>query len=197
MIAQKDIMPLEVFREQRSEMRKKIISIKKDRRIAIGPDITLYLENKQTLLWQIQEMLRVEGGGMNQIQDEITAYGPLFPDKHTDRSKEVSMTLMIEISNPRRRSDVLKQLSSIERHIYFFCHGERAQASAIQDNIERVNKDGKTSAVHFLKVILSPSMQDNLKEHPLSIHIEHLHYQHCTQLMANQHNALLEDLKEL
>lgn len=197
MIGQKDIMPLEVFKEQRLEMRKKIISLKKDRRIYIGPDITLYLENRQTLLWQIHEMLRVEAGGKDQIQDEITAYSPLCPGKFRNKSKEVSMTLMIEISNARRRGDMLKQLSSIEKHIYFICHGERAQACAIQDNINRVNEDGKTSAVHFLKVILSRSMQENLKAHPLSIDIEHPLYQHSCCLMTNQHNALLIDLGQL
>ena len=197
MLSQSDILPLDVFSKQRLALRKEIISIKKDRRIHIGTDITLYIENKKTLLWQVHEMLRVEGGGLDQIQDELTAYAPLCPKKFSDNYKEVSITLMIEITNPTRRHDMLKKLSHIENHIYFTCHNERLQVMVIEDNIDRVNDEGKTSAVHFLKISFPPSFQEFLKAHPLSIQIEHPHYRHSAELMPNQQLALLEDLAKL
>lgn len=197
MFSKKDILPLDVFNAQRFDLREKIISLKKDRRIHIGPDITIYIENKQTLLWQIHEMLRVEGGGVDQIHDELTAYSPLCPMKHDNNCKDISFTLMIEIANPMRRHEMLKKLAHIENHIYFVCLGERVQANAVDDNIHRVDNEGKTSAVHFLKVVLPISIQERLRENPLSIHIEHMHYQHSTQFMMNQQVALLEDLNQL
>ena len=97
-IQKQDIMPLDVYIKNRKELRKNIVSFKKDRRIALGPYATFYFESYETMLAQIQEMLYIEKGGDEQLKDELAAYNPLIPN-----GKELTATLMFEIDNPVSR----------------------------------------------------------------------------------------------
>ena len=94
-IQKEDIMSLDIYTKSRKQLRKNIVEFKKDRRVAVGPYATFYFESYETMLAQIQEMLYIEKGGDEQLQDELMAYNPLIPN-----GKELTATLMFEIDNP-------------------------------------------------------------------------------------------------
>ena len=101
-IEKEDIMPLDIYTNQRKQLRKKIVDFKKDRRIPLGPYATFYFESFETMLAQVQEMLYIEKGGDEQLKDELTAYNPLVPN-----GQELTATLMFEIDNPVSRATFL------------------------------------------------------------------------------------------
>lgn len=151
MLTHADILSVKEFKKIRSSKLQEILQLKEDRRIAVGPDITFYFENTQTIWWQIQEMLRIENGGDEQITDELSAYNPLIPEKR-EKSYEISATMMIEIDDPVRRKVVLNQLFGIDQHIMFELQNATIPAVSIDPSNERNRvEDHKTSAVHFLK----------------------------------------------
>jgi Protein of unknown function (DUF3501) len=113
--------------------------------VHVGPDVTFYFENFETMLHQVHEMLVVEKGGEAQIEDELRAYNPLMPT-----GRELVATMMIEIDDPRRRDRVLRELGGIENAVALTVDGETIAAVPERD-VERTTKDGKTSSVHFLK----------------------------------------------
>ncbi len=151
MLTRADILPLHTYEQIRSSKKQEILQLKQDRRLAVGPDITFYFENTQTIWWQIQEMLRIERGGDEQITDELSAYNPLIPVKH-DKGYEISATMMIEIDDTVRRKVVLNQLFGIDQHIMFELPNATIPAFSVDPSDERNREsDHKTSAVHFLK----------------------------------------------
>lgn len=140
-----DVLDGTTFLKVRDQMRREILEIKKLRRLGVGPDVTVYFESKETLLWQVQEMLRVEQGGDAQLDDELAAYAPLVP-----RGLELVATIMIEITDPERRRQALSQLGHIENHFVLRFGGHSIVGQPEQDT-ERTNESGKTSAVHFVR----------------------------------------------
>ena len=98
-------MPLETYIKNRKELRKNIVSFKKDRRVALGPYATFYFESYETMLAQVQEMLYIEKGGDEQLEDELVAYNPLIPN-----GNELTATLMFEIDNPVSRAAFLDKV---------------------------------------------------------------------------------------
>ncbi|MGD8711152.1 MAG: DUF3501 family protein, partial [Ectothiorhodospiraceae bacterium] len=100
-ITRDDIMPMEQYAAIRREKAREITAIKKHRRMAVGPDATLYFESYDTMWRQIHEMLFVERGGEEQIDDELDAYNPLIP-----QGSELVATLMFEIDDRTRRHRV-------------------------------------------------------------------------------------------
>ena len=94
-IQKEDVMPLDIYTKQRKALRKNIVEFKKNRRVSLGPYATFYFENYETMLAQVQEMLYIEKGGDEQLNDELIAYNPLIPN-----GQELIATLMFEIDNP-------------------------------------------------------------------------------------------------
>jgi len=134
----------EDFAKIRAQKRQEIIDIKKNRRLPLGAEATLFFENFETLWWQIQEMLYIEKGGDAQVEDELLAYGPLLP-----QGEELVATLMIEIDDPLRRAEVLGMLGGIERHLHLRFAGHTLIATP-EDDTGRTTESGKTSAIHFV-----------------------------------------------
>src|SRR5262249_5985079 len=95
-----DILSPEAYALIRTEKRRALIETKKKRRVSVGPYATFYFENYDTMWLQVQEMLRVEKGGEEQLQDELRAYNPLIPNGH-----ELVATVMFEIDDPERRAE--------------------------------------------------------------------------------------------
>src|SRR3954469_25036872 len=93
-----DILAYEKYAAERGEFRKSIVALKKNRRMEVGPFVTLYFENYETMWLQVHEMLHIEKGGEAQLPDELTAYNPLIP-----QGNELIATLMIELDDPNRR----------------------------------------------------------------------------------------------
>ena len=112
-VTKDDIIPLEQYSKNRKQLRKDLIEFKKYRRISLGPYATFYFESYETMLAQIQEMLYIEKGGDDQLQDELKAYNPLIP-----KGKELVATLMFEIDNPVSRTAFLNKVGGIEKKIY-------------------------------------------------------------------------------
>ena len=123
-----DIMPLDVYIGRRRELRKNIVDYKKNRRVALGPYATFYFESYETMLAQVQEMLYIEKGGDEQLQDELSAYNPLIPN-----GKELTATLMFEIDNPISRAAFLGKVGGIEETVFMRINGEKIKAVPEED----------------------------------------------------------------
>jgi len=145
LITRADILPMTEYGIVRDERRRKMAETKKTRRVHVGPDITFYFENFATMLHQVHEMLAVERGGEEQIDDELRAYNPLIPG-----GRELVATMMIEIDDARRRDRVLRSLAGIETSAAFYL-GEEMVRAVPADDASRTTADGKTSSVHFLR----------------------------------------------
>jgi len=188
-ILKEDIMPLDVYIKNRKELRKNIVSFKKDRRIALGPYATFYFESYETMLAQVQEMLYIEKGGEEQLKDELTAYNPLIPN-----GKELTATLMFEIDNPVSRSAFLSKVGGIEEKVFIKIDGEFISASPEKD-IDRTSAEGKASSVQFIHFKLSDEQIQKFKSEgaEVEIGINHKEYSHTTKLSLANLSSLSAD----
>jgi hypothetical protein len=153
-----DLMSLEQYAAGRPEFRARVLQHKKRRSLGIGPNITWCFEDRLTVQYQIQEMLRAErifeSAG---IQEEIDAYNPLIPD-----GSNWKVTLLIEFPDVQERRVRLAGLKGVEDRCWVQVAGcERVWAIADED-LEREN-DEKTSAVHFLRFELTPAMLSSVR----------------------------------
>ncbi|HJO71972.1 MAG: DUF3501 family protein [Rhodospirillales bacterium] len=139
-----DIMPLGDYAKVRKERRHAITELKRNRRVAVGPDATFYFECYETMWHQIHEMLYIEKGGDDQIPGELAAYNPLIPG-----GRELVATLMFEVDDPARRARLLAALGGVEETVSLEFDGETVRTIAEAD-VERTNATGKASSVHFL-----------------------------------------------
>ena len=189
-VTKADLMPLEEYSKNRTNFRKKILEIKKNRRISVGPYATFYFESFETMLAQIQEMLYIEKGGDEQLNDELSAYNPLIP-----KGKEFVATLMFEIDNPILRADFLGKIGGIEKKIFIQIQNEKINATAEQDT-ERTSEEGKASSVHFLHFIFSDNQVKKIKDtkNKVEICIDHKFYDHKTRISTQTIDALTKDL---
>ena len=189
-ITRADIQPIDDYARVRDDRRREITELKKSRRAHVGPDITFYFENFDTMLYQVQEMLAVERGGETQIDDELRAYNPLIP-----RGRELVATMMIEIEDARRRDRVLRELGGIEKTIALEVVGERILAVPESD-VERTTAEGKTSSVHFVRFPLTDGQAAAFKQPGTRVllSVGHAGYDHMAALPEPVRAALAEDL---
>ena len=173
-----DIMPLDVYTKQRKELRKNIVTFKKDRRIALGPYATFYFENYETMLAQVQEMLYIEKGGDEQLKDELEAYNPLIPN-----GEELISTLMFEIDNPVSRATFLSKVGGIEENVFMKVDGQIVKAIPEKD-VDRTSADGKASSVQFVHFKFNEEQIKKFKlgSSEVEIGINHKEYSHTTKL---------------
>src|SRR3954471_13268993 len=112
-ITQDDLLSVREYEAQRKMLKANLIPLKKLRRVEVGPFATFYFENYATMWLQVQEMLRIEKGGAEQIPGELEAYNPLIP-----QGDELIATMMLEIEDGNRRHNVLLTLGDIEETIF-------------------------------------------------------------------------------
>ena len=143
-IQKEDIMPLDIYTKQRKALRKNIVEFKKNRRVSLGPYATFYFENYETMLAQVQEMLYIEKGGDEQLNDELIAYNPLIPN-----GQELIATLMFEIDNPVSRATFLGKVGGIEEKVFMKVDDEILKAIPETD-VDRTSSKGKASSVQFI-----------------------------------------------
>ena len=188
-IQKQDIMPLDVYIKNRKELRKNIVSFKKDRRIALGPYATFYFESYETMLAQVQEMLYIEKGGEEQLKDELTAYNPLIPN-----GKELTATLMFEIDNPVSRSAFLSKVGGIEEKVFIKIDGVFIKASPEKD-VDRTSAEGKASSVQFIHFKFNDEQiqKFKLEDVEVEIGINHKEYSHTTKLSLANLSSLSAD----
>jgi len=189
-VTKTDLMTLEEYSKKRKNFRKRILEIKKNRRVSVGPHATFYFESFETMLAQIQEMLYIEKGGDKQLKDELIAYNPLVP-----KGKEFVATLMFEIDNPILRENFLSKIGGIEKKIFIQIKNEKIKAIAEQD-VERTSEEGKASSVHFLHFIFSNAQVKKIKniDNKVELSIDHEFYNHRTTISLQTINALTKDL---
>jgi hypothetical protein len=190
-LSRDDLYPLEKYAELRSEFRSRVLAHKQNRLVCIGPWATLYFEDRLTMQYQIQEMLRIErifeSAG---IQDELDAYNPLIPDGGNWKA-----TFMIEVPDPDERRAVLAKLVGIEDRVWVQI-GDADRVFAIADeDMERETAE-KTSAVHFLRFELTPAMVAAAKQGAsINVGIDHPEYREAITPVAETVRAsLITDL---
>ena len=188
-IQKEDIMPLDVYIKNRKELRKNIVSFKKDRRIALGPYATFYFESYETMLAQVQEMLYIEKGGDEQLKDELIAYNPLVPN-----GKELVATLMFEIDNPVSRAAFLGKVGGIEEKVFIKINGEIIKAIPEED-VDRTSAEGKASSVQFVHFKFNEEQIKNFKSDGADVEIgmDHKEYSHTTKLSTTNLSSLSTD----
>ena len=143
-ITRDDRISVEAYGSERKQRRAAIVAVKQNRRVEIGPVCTFYFENYETMLLQVQEMLYIEKGGEEQIEDELSAYNPLIP-----KGRELVATVMFEIDDRSRRSAFLSKLGGIEETAFLKFEGETVIGRPEED-VDRTTADGKASAVQFI-----------------------------------------------
>jgi hypothetical protein len=186
-----DLYSLEQYSEIRDEFRNQVLAHKRNRRVELGTNAALYFEDRLTMQYQVQEMLRIErifeAAGIN---DELEAYNPLIPDGSNWKA-----TFMVEFPEVEERRAMLTQLIGIEDKVYVQVEGfDRVYAIADED-LER-SDEHKTSAVHFMRFELAAEQVEALKSGAaLAAGIDHENYRvEISPLAENVRQSLLGDL---
>ena len=186
-----DLMSLEKYSEARDEFRNNVLAHKRNRRLELGTNAALYFEDRLTMQYQVQEMLRIERifeiAGIN---DELDAYNPLIPDGSNWKA-----TFMIEFPDLEERRAMLQQLRGVEDRVYVQV-GDFERVFAIADEDLDRTDDEKTSAVHFLRFELPQEQVTALRSDAgLAAGIDHDNYTvEISPLPKNIRNSLLGDL---
>ena len=190
-LSRDDLMSLEIYANERNEFRAKVMSHKKNRQVKIGDHCTLYFEDRLTIQYQIQEMLRIEKiFEADGIKEELDAYNPLIPDGCNWKA-----TFMIEYTEVSERQDALSKMVGIEDKVWMqVVDFDRVFAIADED-MER-SEENKTSAVHFMRFELSSEMAQAVKQGAaISVGIEHPAYTASVEpLLSAVRDSLAADL---
>ena len=185
-----DLLSLEQYHKERGRMRAEVLAHKRNRQVALGPHLTLYFEDRLTMRYQIQEMLRAERIFESEaIAEELESYNPLIPD-----GTNLKATMMLEYDDAAERRVALAELKGIEDSVYaeVGTHG-RVFAYADED-IER-SDESKTSAVHFLRFELDAAMRASLKAGAaLRFGVDHELYRHELEVGVAVRSSLAADI---
>ena len=186
-LAHTDLMTLEQYARERPTFRTRVIAHKKARKVPVGPNTTWLFEDRLTIQYQVQEILRTERIFEPEgIADELEAYNPLIPD-----GRNWKVTLLVEFADPATRPGHLAKLKGIEDRCYVQV-ADFARVYAIADeDLERENET-KTSSVHFLRFELSDAMVASLRGGAkLSVGIDHANYTHANDALPDATRAAL------
>jgi hypothetical protein len=186
-----DLFSLEQYARQRAEFRPRVLAHKRARTVQCGPNATWCFEDRLTVQYQVQEMLRIERIFEPEgIADELAAYNPLIPDGSNWKA-----TLLIEFPDAEERRGALARLKGVEDRCWVQVAGNARVFAIADEDLEREN-DEKTSSVHFLRFELSPSMVAAAKGGAaISIGVDHDAYRHAVDpLPAASRDALVCDL---
>ncbi len=189
-LSRADLMPLETYAERRPAFRAEVLAHKKPRKVRLGEHATLLFEDRITIQYQIQEMLRVErifeAAG---IDDELSAYNPLIPD-----GGNLKATFLVEYENETERKAALARLIGVEDKVWMQVQGFDKVWAIADEDMDRENEE-KTSAVHFLRFEFTPAMIAAAKEGAaLGVGIDHRHYGAATEALPEPvRQALVAD----
>ncbi|MFD2176986.1 DUF3501 family protein [Veronia pacifica] len=157
-----DLLTLEEYARQRASFRKEIMQHKRNRQLPLGRRARLLFENRRTVHYQIQEMLRIEKiFEPDGIDEELAAYNPLIPD-----GTNLKATLMLEYPDPEERKVALAKLHGVENRVWLQVEGDKKVYPICDEDLERDNGE-KTSSVHFLRFELTSSMITAMKQETL------------------------------
>ena len=189
-LTRSDLLSLEQYSQQRDDIRRKVIAHKKHRRVGIGPNLFLYFEDRLTIQYQVQEMLRIEKiFESDGIEEELETYNPLIPD-----GSNLKATAMLEYQDVEERKQQLALLRGIEDLVWLQVNGFDRVYTISNEDLERSNAE-KTSAVHFMRFELQAEMITALQNGAaLRMGSSHEFYSHSTETGEQTREALLADL---
>ena len=187
-----DLMSLELYARERPAFRARVLEHKRNRKLAVGANVTWSFEDRLTMQYQVQEMLRAERIFEPEgIRDELDAYNPLIPDGSNWKA-----TLLIEYPDVTERQRKLALLIGLEDRCWVQVLGHDRVYAIADEDLERENAE-KTSSVHFLRFELTSPMIAALKSGAaLAAGVDHDHYRHSVDPVPEPvRAALVADLK--
>ena len=189
-LSRQDLWSLEDYAAKRPEFRQQVMQHKKHRQVALGPNATLYFEDRLTIQYQIQEMLRIEKVFEAEgIEDELQAYNPLIPDGSNWKA-----TFMIEYPDPEIRAAQLAKMIGIEELVWVQVEGFDKVWCISNEDLERSTEE-KTSSVHFMRFELDADMIEALKNGAaLTMGVEHSVYTYQVTVDDDTRASLINDL---
>ncbi|MCG6969814.1 MAG: DUF3501 family protein [Gammaproteobacteria bacterium] len=190
-LTREDLMSLEEYSQQRPAFREKVMQHKKNRQVIIGDNAALYFEDRLTMQYQIQEMLRVERIFESEgIQEELDAYNPLIPDGSNWKA-----TFMMEYPDEEQRREALANLIGIEDKVWVQVEGFDKVWAIADEDLERESQE-KTSSVHFMRFELDDAMKTAVKQGAaINMGIDHDHYKYAkTPIPQSVRDSLAADL---
>lgn len=189
-LKREDLMSLEQYAEQRADFRDRVLLHKKNRRVDIGPNLSLYFEDRLTIQYQIQEMLRIERiFEAAAIQEELDTYNPLISGGHN-----LKCTTMLEFTDVDERRRRLSELVGIEHLIWAQVAEEKKVYCIANEDLERSTAE-KTSAVHFMRFKFDSELIHALKSGArLAFGSDHEDYAYETSVPAATREALSASL---
>jgi hypothetical protein len=184
-----DLMTLERYARERGAFRARVIAHKANRQIDVGPYMRWCFEDRLTIQYQVQEMLRTERiFEVAGIEEELASYNPLIPD-----GANWKVTLLIEFPDPEQRRTELGRLRGVEDECWVAAAGVERVLAIADEDLERENEE-KTSAVHFLRFEVNPAMRQALRAGAaLSLGVTHRAYEHSVQVAAAVRESLIAD----
>lgn len=188
-LKREDLYSLEQYAEMRPAFRQKVLEHKKNRRVDVGPNFTLYFEDRLTIQYQVQEMLRIEKiFDAEGIMEELGAYNPLIPD-----GSNLKCTAMIEFGDVELRKKRLAEMVGIEHKIWARVEGHDKVFAISNEDLER-STDEKTSAVHFMRFEFTQDMiAELLGGADLKFGSDHEAYPHSVTVPEATCQALASD----
>jgi len=190
-LTREDLWSLEQYAEKRKDFRAEVIEHKKSRQVAIGPNATLYFEDRMVMQYQVQEMLRIERIFEKEaIQEELDAYNPLIPD-----GSNWKVTFMLEFPDVEQRKLELAALIGVEKKVWVRIGDLDKVYPIANEDLERETEE-KTSSVHFLRFELTGAMVEAAKTGvAISMGIDHPAYNYEVNPVAeNIRQSLVADL---
>ncbi len=190
-LSPQDLYGLEEYARIRKDFRGRVMAHKKTRQVPVGPNATLYFEDRLTMQYQVQEMLRIERIFEREgIEDELAAYNPLIPDGSNWKA-----TFMVEFPDVEDRREALGRMKGVEHRVWVQIEGHDRVWAIADEDLERTDED-KTSSVHFLRFELTPGMVKDMKSGAgLSVGIEHPAYRFSVTGISHQvRESLASDL---
>jgi hypothetical protein len=186
-----DLYSLEQYAKARAQFRPQVLSHKKQRTVQVGPNATFLFEDRLTVQYQVQEMLRIERiFEAEGIEDELGAYNPLIPDGSNWKA-----TFLLEYPDPVVRKTALAGLKGVEDRCWVQVAGHERVYAIADEDLDRENEE-KTSSVHFLRFELAPAMVATAKAGAaVSVGVDHENYRHAVEPVAEPvRTALVADL---
>jgi hypothetical protein len=189
-LKRQDLYSLEEYAGVRPEFRAKVMEHKKNRQVHVGPNATLYFEDRLTMQYQVQEMLRAERiFEPAEIEDELAAYNPLIPD-----GRNWKATFMIEFPEVEERKEALAKMIGIEDKTWVQVDGHEKVYAIADEDLERDTED-KTSSVHFMRFELTEEMARDAKGGAgITVGIDHPAYAYTVETAPGARDALTADL---
>jgi hypothetical protein len=191
-----DIYDLRAYEHERDEIRARVIALKRRRRIAVGRLVSVVFENRETVRFQVQEMVRAERMLTDaQVQAELDAYNPLIP-----QPGELSATVFVELTDEAQLREWLPKLVGIEQALELRLGGATGPADLVAGvpdaaHEEALTRSDVTATVHYVRFRLTPAQVDLFEAGPAFVAVSHPEYGHGTELAAAERQELLRDLR--